>query len=199
MATLISANMNRWKDAVKRKDNDYIVSLFEQGNAFRYVIPTNIKQEAVLHVYPGITEDSKLLFYVIPAEYDTPAHAADYQNYTKACPIESGLGGGNEISDLVAKARIQNWKDNYPTWIPAQNATINGVFLAFAIDAIDFKVKNTYVTLGLIANGEQVVPFNADLIVSNIETADIVYADMSQPVPPFGASAAATSFYLLTL
>lgn len=202
--SIISQSINRWKDAVKYQENPRIIGLFEAGNSFRYVVPRYADQSTQLHVYPGILKDEQtgaetLVFFVIPAEYDTPAYSATYEQYTKTCPLEYNMSG-NRIPNSQAKLRIEDWKKFHDTWIPNQNATTDGLFLAFTLDRIDFELRDTYVTMGLMANGEQAVPFTADLIVSNVDAdKSVFYDDFSKAIPPYGPSAAATSFYLLTL
>ncbi|WP_116789668.1 hypothetical protein [Flavobacterium psychrotrophum] len=203
MASSIADGINAWKAAVNGKQNSRIVGLFDKGDAFRYVIPDYAQTCQQLHVYLGIVEDpdptkERINFYVIPAEYDTPAHAADYQLYTKVCPLEKNLGS-NRIPNKEAKQRIANWDKNYGTFIPAQNATTDGLFLAFVVDREDFETLDTYVNLALKSNGQAVVAFTAELIVTNLIDSKDVYDDFSFPVPPYGASATASSFYLLNL
>lgn len=202
MASIIADGINAWKSAVSNKQDKYIVGLFEKGNAFRYVIPDYAKQSHQLHVYLGIVKGTdptkdKINFYVIPAEYDNSAHASDYQQYTKICPIEKNLDS-NRIPEKEAKQRIANWNEHHGTWIPAQNATTDGLFLAFVIDRKDFETGDTYVNLGLKGNGEELIPYTSELIVTNLEDSKYVFDDMSTPVPPYPASATAT-FYLLSL
>jgi len=202
MSSVISNGINAWQSAVAAKQNKRIVDLFENGNSFRYVVPKYADKSSVLHVYPGIVPSGtgeKVVFYVIPAEYDTAAYSSNYQQYTKTCLLEYDMSS-NRIPNSEAKFRIEQWKKHHHTWIPNQNATPDGLFLAFVLDRKDFEFRDTYVTLGLQTNGEQTVPFTADLIVTNIDDdTDIVYDDFSTAIPPYGPSAAASSFYLLSL
>lgn len=196
MDNIIADSINAWKQAVEKKEDKLIVDLFEKGNAFRYEVPPYAQDADELHVYPGIKK-GHVFFFVIPAKYDTPEFADTYDQYTETCPLELNMGG-NQIPEEEAKFRIRMWNEHHASWIPKQNATVEGLFLAFVIERQDFESKDNYVNLALKSNGEEKIKFTADLVVTNLQDTNAVYDDFARPVPPFGASAA-TDFYLLSV
>lgn len=192
----IKAGINRWKRLVNNKENQQIIDYFEAGNTFNYLKPDYADGCTDLHHYPAIHND-QLYFFVIPKEYDTPGYANNYHLYVECCPVfYQGLGDDHEILPEVATSRMQRWNTTHTTWIPKQNAKPDGVFLAFNMAYSDIKTPHGIISLGLTAEAE---PDRADLIVTNYTKQGIVYEDYTMPVPPYGPSASAASFYLLSI
>lgn len=191
----IKAGINKWKSYVAQKDNAALISLFQQaGNTFFYTKPAYASGCTKLHLYPAV-HNNVLYFFVIPDTYDKPEYATSFNEYVECCPVtESLLGDDHEISSLVAQERINRWANNYTTWIPRQNTTAVGMFRAFNMDYTDVIAPQGRITLGLTLMPD---PDKADLIVTNYVREGIKYEDYTSPVPPFGSTAEAASFYLL--
>lgn len=178
-------------------DADAVNEKFLQGNCFNYDVSPDLLSDGQVHVYPGIFE-GRLLFFVIPAQYDNENYEDVIGEYTAVCPIVFNLGGSHEISEPVAQARMLAWQDNYQTWVPQQIATIDGLFQAFVVDTVDFQAKKVIVSLALKTSVDK-PEFVADLIISNDMKDYISYDDFTHPVPPYGSAAMAKeNFYLLS-
>lgn len=191
----IIAGIKKWKDI--STDSATIVNYFRQGNSFSYSIPKYAQASTNLHIYPAISNDI-LVFFVIPADYDTVAHDLDFQDFTYVAPVMWNVG--NTLPDREAIERIKRWNDNYEQWIPQQVTTVDGIFRAFQIGRDDFAVKDTAVNMALRKDTVDPLALNiADLIVTNNDYSRVFYEDLAEPVPPFSASASASSFYLLSL
>jgi hypothetical protein len=195
--TIIAQSLNNWKDIATQGDK--LVDFLSQGNCFFYNRPDNTKTDGQIHAYPAIY-DSRLVFLVIPAEYDNQQYKEQLSKYVEVCPLVFvSPNGSNRIPDGVAKERVENWDKHYNSWVPKQSATTTGIFMAFTIAVEDFEVKETIVNLALMANGEQDIPFTADVVISNKEANKVYYDDFAKSVPPYSLTATANSFYLLTL
>ena len=178
------------------KNAPALVTLYGQGNCFNYVLPTakELASSLSIHAYPGIYEGN-LHFFLIPAAYDVST-CTDIGFHTQVCPVIWDLTS-NRIPTKEAKARIKRWSDLYTTWIPQQVASTNGMFQAFDIEVQDFEVKGVKVHLGLAGNTATPGVYTADLIVTNADLTAVYYDDFATPVPPYGAAATQSSFYLL--
>jgi hypothetical protein len=192
-AEIISSIQN-W-EAI-RNNSVAMNNYFMKGNCFMYDFPTYAESSASLHAYPGIYND-EMYFFVIPAEYDKEEYAGAIDKYTEPCMLQFILGN-NRLTPQEANAREKAWDDNYPAWVTAQVGSTYGIFEAFVIPAEDCEVENVIMNLALKINASAIGGFEADLIVTNDEGKQIVYDDMSQPVPPFPAIPSQEDFYLLS-
>ena len=196
---VIAQSLANW--AAISKQSDKLVEYLSQGNSFIYNLPAYAVSSPNIHAYPAI-HNSKLVFLLIPSQYDNELYAKQISKYVVVCPVgylvEGGYGS-DRIPAGVAKARMTCWDENYTAWVPKQAASTDGIFMAFSISNEDFEVDNVIINLALKANGEEAVPFTADLVVTNREASKVYYDDFVTAVPPYGASAASNSFYLLSL
>lgn len=180
-----------------RPDSTLLLNYLDQGNLFTFEFPSYPKTSPAIHAYPGIYE-GKLYFFLIPSTYDTQEYSEEIDKYTTVCPIRFLLGGEEDrITDAEAKKRINAWKKNYKTWVPAQVASAIGIFMAFSIPSQDFECLNSQVNLGLKVRPEMPGGFQVDLIVTNNMGKEIYYDDFVTSVPPFSASLLPENFYLL--
>lgn len=184
-------------------DSELLVTLFEQGNCFAYN-PSLLSEETThVHAYPGIFE-GQLHFFMIPAEYDNKDSYNDgsMATNTQVCLVfdSSKLASSQRIPFYVAQARINNWLDNYTTWIPAEVSSEYGMFKAFDIRKEDFESEDDLVFLGLEQDKEATSGFVPDLIVANPDNASavVVFDDFVEPVPPFNSTQQMESFYILS-
>jgi hypothetical protein len=194
----IITGLQNWEDM--RGDASKLIACFEQGNCFFYDIdeihPLSKKN---FHAYPALTNYGEFKFFMIPAEFDTPEHAEDYNLHVRECAVFWTIGSG-KIDDKEAAERIERWKTFYKEWTHEQVNTEDGIFMAFQMRVADFESHDAQVTLGLRANGQQYNPYSADLIVVNKGLELISFNDFNNPVPPFDAAAASVDkFYLLSL
>lgn len=182
-----------------RENATLINEKFEQGNSFKYTRPSYFNPLEETHVYPGISEGD-LVFFVIPAEYDSPAYENEIADYTVMCRAGFNVGGGSdhEITEAEAQARMWAWENYHEAWVPLQIATVDGIFEAFSVAGQDFESEEVVMTLGLKQSLEEKQTFLADLVVTNEKKNVYVYDDYVQPVPPFSATALSNSFYLLS-
>ncbi|MCW4469038.1 hypothetical protein OGH69_08690 [Flavobacterium sp. MFBS3-15] len=173
-----------------------LIKALEQGNTFTY---DNIKQAEpteYIHAYPGIFED-KLYFFVIPDAYDNEAYKDEINLHTQCRPVIWTLMGSHTIPDWEAELRIARWIEHYQAFVVKQVSDPVGMFKAFNIPADDFAGDECLATLGLQLQGAE-GPMSADLIVANANDKTLVeFDDFVNPVPPFGAAALESSFYLL--
>jgi len=180
------------------KNASAMLPLFAQGNSFIFNMPTHIANSPSMHVYLGIVNVqgvNKLMFFSIPSNLDNAATPNIHLHVVVSPAI--WVYGGGRILAAEARARIDRWVDNYPTWVPARAATSVGVFKAFDIPMEDYESSQSNVILGLKLEPLETLGQQADMIVKNVENSNIYYDDFVQPVPPFGAAATAASFYLL--
>lgn len=192
--TMILEAIGRWNADIH--ESEKLIAHLEQGNCFTYDNITYTEESEFIHAYPGI-HDEKLYFFVIPDAYDKPEYASTFSDYVQACPVLWSLLGTHTIPDLEAEIRITRWIEQYKTWVPKQTASAIGMFKAFNIPADDFESQECLATLGLQIGGVEGVK-TADLIIANANDKSIVqFDDFSEPVPPFSAAAAASSFYLM--
>ncbi|QYJ68485.1 hypothetical protein [Flavobacterium litorale] len=188
--------IHQWKNV--STDATTVVNYFRQGNSFSYSIPKYAQASVNIHIYPAIHHDM-LVFLIIPADYDKVAHDLDFQDFTYISYPMWNVGNGT-LPDREAVERIKRWNDHYEQWIPQQINTVDGIFRAFRIGRDDFQVKDTEINMALRKDPiDPLAHFIADLIVTNKEETRVFYEDLAEPVPPFSASAALSSFYLLTL
>ena len=178
-----------------------LIEYFGQGNCFNYnFIQAMGVGSDYIHAYPAV-KNGQLIFLMIPSKYDTAAYATTINNYVTECDVALQLKD-NRISKKEAVKRMKAWNDNYVTWTPAQVNTPAGMFQAFAIQISDFEPSANpirTINFGLIAQPTLAQQYTADLIVTNVELTATYYDDMTIPVPPYGATAAQSSFYLLQL
>lgn len=192
----IIASIQYWETI--RQDSEILNTYFRQGNCFSYDFPAYAATSESLHAYPGIYNDD-LYFFMIPSEYDKEEYNDTIDQYTTPCLVVNIVGGSSyRLTRSEAKARMTAWQVNYPVWVPAQVEGEYGIFEAFAIPAEDFEVESVVLTLGLKIGASAIGGFEADLIVTNAEGKEVVYDDMSQPVPPFNAYPSSEEFYLLS-
>lgn len=191
----IITSLHNWK-AIQH-DGTALVHYFKQGNCFFYKFDNSGKSSESVHAYPGIFQGD-LYFFLILAEYDCAEYSAHIENYISACPVLFNLGS-NRLPPSIAKTRIKLWDNEYPTWVPNQAATADGIYLAFDIEVEDFEVSDTQLNFALRATGEETTVYAADMIVTNRDSTEVYYDDFSHPVPPFTPTASAESFYLLQL
>lgn len=192
----ITASINNWK-AISH-DSNALLDVLGQGDCFYYKFDNYGSQiQQSIHAYPGI-HNNEFKFFMIPAEYDTEQYAEELDKYITVCPVFQNPPTSNRLPESEAKARIDLWKNEYKTWVPKQAASNDGIFLAFKIDAIDFEVSETLLNLALKLDNNP-TKFKADIIVTNKTATEVVYDDYAQPVPPYGATASASSFYLLQI
>jgi hypothetical protein len=178
-------------------DSVALTTLFSQGHWFNYTKEHFEHHSSHVHAYPGML-GGHLVFLMIPSAYDHEG-TKNIQDYVQLCPILTGERS-NRISSKTALARINRWKDNYPTWIESQVTTEYGMFQAFDIDHQDFEEEIVSISLGLKSEVSGAFTFDrADLIVENDSPNALVFDDFARPVPPFGAVASANNFYLLTI
>ncbi|AXG72926.1 hypothetical protein DVK85_01235 [Flavobacterium arcticum] len=194
---VIKESINKWGDI--SRDGAALVSYFEQGNSFFFDI--NRYEEEILediHAYPGIY-DGRLIFMLIPSQYDKEEYAADIWKYVTPSPVIWSLGGGR-IPEGIAKDRIERWNKNYKIWTPKQAATTDGMFLAFKIDAEDFELPDSQVNFALRKDTTDPLALSIiDLVITNKDESKVFYDDFVTPVPPYNASAVPESFFLLSL
>lgn len=202
----IITSINKWNALAVSKDPvdaQTIITLFEDsGNCFSYAIDSYARESSLLHIYPGVytdpeTKKDSLYFFVIPSEYDNAAYENVINKYAIPCKLYFNMQS-NRIPDSVAKTRIDRWKETYTSWIPAQCASEVGMFEAFTLQPGDFESEKSIVNLGLYSPKTEILD-KADLIVTNIDSSAVVYDDAAGVVPPFGPSAAANTFYLLSI
>ncbi len=186
--------INNYKNILK--DSPALVSLFNQGQWFSYTRENFEISSSYVHAYPGVL-GGQLVFLMIPSAYDNK-DTPNIQDYVQLCPI-SLEDRSNRISSKTALARINRWHNNHAHWIPTQVDSEYGMFQAFNISSEDFEDEFVFISLGLLAAADVDSPDRADMIVGNGNLNAMVYDDFVKPVPPFGASAAASSFYLLSL
>ncbi|MGQ2982347.1 hypothetical protein [Flavobacterium sp.] len=191
---MILEAIGRWNEDIH--ESEKLVSFLEQGNCFTYDNISYGKESEYIHAYLGI-HNEKLYFFLIPDAYDKPEYSTTFSDYVQACPVMWSLLGTHTIPDLEAEIRITRWIEQYKTWVPKQTAEPVGMFKAFNIPADDFESQECLATLALQLGGIEGAK-TADLVIANANDKSIVqFDDFSQPVPPYGASAAASDFYLM--
>lgn len=181
-------------------DTDSLIGAFKQGSYFEYTLYTTMATSTHVHAYPGIDENGKLLFFMIPSEFDN-AGTDHIETYVQPCyMMQVPLGGGNRIPNFEAQAMCNRWLDEFQTWIPDEvTHTEHGLFQAFQIPFEDFEVSGTWVNLALRLDPLATTGRKADVVVTNLTETDVYNDDYAQSVPPFGPSALQSSFYLLSL
>jgi hypothetical protein len=173
-----------------------MVSYFDGGNRFSYENVSYPETSDYIHAYLGI-HDSKLKFFLIPQAYDKVEYHDTISDYTQVCDVYWTVAGTHVITNPEAKARMERWQKDYKAWVPKQAEKTDGMFQAFNVPADDFESDGCIGTLGLQMTGTE-GPKTADLIIANHDnTALIEFDDYATPVPPYGATASAASFYLL--
>jgi hypothetical protein len=178
-------------------DSYQLNKLFSVGQWFSYAKENFLHASSHVHAYPAML-GGHLIFFLIPSAYDN-ADTPEIWNYVQMCPVTAGERS-NRISSKTALVRIQRWKERHAEWIPEQVKSEYGMFQAFNIDHQDFEEDVVWISLGLKSNSAfPGSPDLADLIVENDLLNTMVYDDFSRPVPPYSATAAANSFYLLSL
>lgn len=194
----IISSINSWNQLALTKDSksaQEIVTLFEDsGDSFTYALDKYSEVSELLHLYPGIYK-GKLYVFVIPAEYDKAKYSGSFNKYVVPCEVCYNLQS-NQIPESVAKERMDRWKHQYKNWIPQQVVSPVGIFQVFTLDPGDFELKKSIINMGLLSHKSENLD-RADLIVTNIDGDQVIYDDAAGVVPPYGPSAAATSFYLL--
>lgn len=183
-----------------------LISKFQQGACYHYTVQQYSHPSTHIHAYPAIL-DGILNFFMIPSHYDSVDYEDTFNEYVQACPVfwtEAGgiLPPGQQIDELTALQRIESWNDNYEGWIAARVAAADpGMFQAFQIGTDDFTEPVVYAHLALKKVTTPVKGYQPDLIIinGNAKSQTFTFDDFVKPVPPFGASAAASSFYLLSL
>lgn len=185
-----------------------MTSWLNQGNMFSYVRDTTNQPypgdtSAYVHAYPGITTTGDLVFFVISGYLDTPSNPNIAANVT-VCPIATGQaspGQGGNITPAEALARINNWALYHNNWIASNISTQNSIFQCFVIPQEDSAQGTTHnAFLALQTNSTAPGGYNSDIIVQDVDTAQIYYMDTIRFCPPYGTGSMAPSrFYLLSL
>lgn len=185
-----------------------MTSWLNQGNMFSYPRDANNQpypgdSSAYVHAYPGITSTGNLVFFVISGYLDTPNNPNIASNIT-VCQIATGQassGQGGNITPAEALNRINNWSVNHNNWISTNIAATNSIFQCFVIpqeDSAQGTAHNAF--LALESNSTAPGGYNPDIIVQDVNTAQIYYMDTVGFCPPYGSgSMAASRFYLLSL
>jgi hypothetical protein len=177
-------------------DPESLIYYLNQGNTYTYDNVEYSLESDTLHAYPGIYDD-KLYFFVIPDAYDNEENKDKLTDYVQCRPVMWTLLGTNKIPLIEGEIRIARWIEQYKHWIPVQVSQPAGMFKAFAIPSDDFSGEECLATLGLQIGGVEGVK-TADIIVASANTKTLIeYDDFVNPVPPFGAAALESSFYLL--
>lgn len=193
---IISA-LSKWNEL--RFDSPKIIKRLEDGNCFAFS-PSDFDDESqYIHAYPGI-HDNWFTFFLIPAKYDTPDYRETFNQYVTVCPTIWNLSSGR-IPDFIARERMHRWNTHYKTWAKKQiDDTADGIFQVFVINREDFEVQDCQVNLALREDAvDPLANAIADMIVTNKTDTEVFYDDFSKPAPPFNASAALQSFFLLEL
>ncbi len=178
-----------------RQKPDELSVLFDKKNTFyfRYQDTWGCN----MHAYPGIDDEGKIWYFVIPKIYDKVEYRDDLLQYIEQCLLqEQPLG--EEISPTEAEHRINNWLEEHPTWLPAQAETQNGIFQAFDIPKEDLNVEEL-TSYQALATADNPTGYRADLVIDDGIANTGAYYDTVRPVPPFKSSLDQASFYLLTL
>jgi hypothetical protein len=192
----ITASMKRYNDIIT--DGYVLVDFFSQGTYFEYAKPDNMENSSDIHAYPGITEDKKLVFYVIPSEYDVES-TPHIETHVKECYLIHLLEGGHPLPDNVAQEMCNCWDNNYQTWIPDEvKQSKTGMFKAFIIPADDFISPVVRVNLALKMKAAAATDMVADVVVTNFEGTNVYNYDFADTVPPIPADQT-NNFYLLSL
>ena len=183
-----------------RDNSSAVINYLSTGNSFK--LNRNKPTAENLHAYPGIDTDGELYFFIIDAAADLSGNPVDLYNSITACKVQSSLGNGDEIPEIVARKRMNNWSKNYAQWATDQismEQQTQGIFKAFNIPAA-YAVQNTDYTVffGLKDSGS-VTGYDADLITIDSSKSTTVFYDTVRPVPPFDATMPESSFYLLSL
>jgi len=183
----IVKSIQKW-DAV-RKTNSEALTYLQQGNCFCFD-GMDKGTSTTLHAYCGIT-DSKLVFYLIPSEFDTPETQQEViLNKIITCPVQRIVGESPEIPEEEAKRRIKYWKADLEEWLPQQISSEFGLFEAFAIPVADVMGSdgnaNTllkYTAYFALEKSPSAAGYSADLVL--LDNHDNVFYDTVRPVPPF--------------
>ena len=209
----ILESIKNWNDLRNPQGASLISNYFFEGNSFLYD-PTNLNvtKNDLVHVYFGINEETIKVF-IIPSDKDTPQQSASAEGifpYITVKSLEKSIldseNVGGEIPAQEAISRIENWENNYSTWLEAQSMTQDNIFQAFAIPSSDTaNDHHLRIYLGLKENPTGGADL-ADLVVFDSLAngklkATARYFDMARPVPPFSAHGALkeSNFYLLEL
>jgi len=191
----IRESIAKWNSLRKNKDAQGINALFVEGNSFFYKRESLEKSTSgsYLHVYPGVSAQGKLHVFLIEADRDTQGQYQSKEGilpFITQCGLSHSVNLGDEIPEQEALFRIQDWKDNYSSWIGAQVEEPDNIFQAFAIPLSDVAEEHSLKIYFALKNegggGNQI----ADLIVFD-ESAEgrllnvSKYYDMVRPVPPF--------------
>lgn len=189
--------MNTWREKIV-SDVDFIINCFGEKTTFSYYRKDLTEEVKQVHMYAGLVGD-EIYFFAIPDIYDNEAYKDSFERYVEPCKLGLLLGNGNEIDSKEARARMAAWTDNYKEWLPQQSRTEDGIFQIFTIDKIDFVDETDGVHMALQPTLGTPTGFTADLIITAGTQAAPLYEDFSKPIPPFGATAQITDFYLFTL
>lgn len=191
----IKESLAQWKNILN--DVKELEKYLSQGNYFQFELPDYALGSEVLHVYPGIHEETTY-FFVIPAQYDNAEYAETFDQYTTVCKLAKYVGGGHTIPTDEAKLRMASWNTLYTQWIPKQVNSKAGMFQAFVVPTDDVEVESVYMFLALKATPAAEVSYEADLIVTNDNNEEVLFDDFVRPVPPYGqGSTNKDKFYLL--
>jgi len=198
LTTIIEA-LQAW-DEIRESSTD-VVNYLSQGNSFK--LKRDSSTAANLHAYPGIGGDDKeLYFFIIDAAQDIDSSEMDLFNAITICRVESNVNNGDEIPEIIARKRVENWDKNLSSWVTAQidrSQQTQGIFKAFNIPSSYAQQNMEYtVYFGLKENPDSLSGYDADLITKETSKASIVYYDTVRPVPPFDVFPQ-NSFYLLSL
>lgn len=197
--TSIIAALKAWDQI--RDNSTEVVKYLSSGNSFK--LRRDKPTATNLHAYPGIGgEDGQLYFFIIDAGRDINSSEMDLFNAITVCKVEFNAGNGDEIPEIIARRRVDNWGNNLVSWATDQidrRQQTQGIFKAFNIPS-SYAVQNLDYTVyfGLKEDAGSLTGYDADLITKDSSKASVVYFDTVRPVPPFDALPQ-SSFYLLSM
>jgi hypothetical protein len=192
----IAACLTNYADICQ--DADILAAYFENGNCFYYEVPENAYESEFIHVYPGV-ENGVMKLFVIPSQFDKEVYEQTIQHHVQVCTLMWNLRNKDRITASEARYQIDLWANDNPQWLTHKVSSEYGVFKAFQIPIQDFEEPLVEIYFGLRPNGEYGIAYDADLIVTNREGRITHFDDFSQPVPPYGAAASSSDFYLLEM
>ena len=129
--------ISKWNDLRVAKDSDTINSLFKEGNSFLFETDNFVTgKDIFMHVYPGVTSEGELKFFLISSQNDNDEICASAESaapYITVCDLSENeiLGGGIDPKDAVG--RIENWKHYHTEWIHNQVNTPENIFQALML------------------------------------------------------------------
>lgn len=221
----IIQNLRNWKDLCDSKDAERMTGILNQGIGFYFFVPgehhvftrgseqmTSSEEPSFYHIYPGLSREGTLHYYLIHALHDTEKQfEKGIRPYIIECKLTNDYQGfDNRIEDKEAKRLIGNWQEYRKDWIAFQTRSETGMYLAFTVPDSDipegmdlkcfFALKETTSPEGV----SRFLDLSADLVFSDLQDQVIVrgeaFSDLARPVPPFKSGIEAReNFFLLSL